>query len=59
MTLGMLHTPTLKITLLFNINYGRYLRIPDSYDAKIARNWNLWTFWTVIQCLISKIWSFS
>ncbi len=25
------------------------LRIPDSYDAKIAKICNFWTFWPVIQ----------
>ena len=27
------------------------LRIPDSYDAKIAKICNLWTFWPVIKLL--------
>ncbi len=30
------------------------LRIPDSYDAKIVKIYNLWTFWPVIQ-LISPL----
>ena len=28
------------------------LRIPDSYDAKIATIYNLWTFWHVIQTML-------
>ncbi len=33
------------------------LRIPDSYDAKIVKICNLWTFWPVIQliCPLFKI----
>ncbi len=31
-----------------------FLRIPDSYDAKIVKICNLWTFWPVIQ-LISPL----
>ncbi len=31
-----------------------YLRIPDSYDAKIVKICNLWIFWAVIQ-LISPL----
>ncbi len=27
------------------------LRLPDSYDAKIAKICNLWTFWPVIQLI--------
>ncbi len=27
------------------------LRLPDSYDAKIAKICNLWTFWPVIQSI--------
>ncbi len=27
------------------------LRIPDSYDAKIAKISNLWTFWPLIQVI--------
>ncbi len=27
------------------------LRIPDSYDAKIAKICNFWTFWPVIQLI--------
>ncbi len=30
------------------------LRIPDSYDAKIAKIPNLWTFWPVIQSINQK-----
>ncbi len=30
---------------------SRYLRIPDSYDAKIAKICNCWTFWPVIQLI--------
>ena len=29
------------------------LRIPDSYDAKIAKIYNLWTLWPVIQLIHS------
>ncbi len=32
----------------------KQLRIPDSYDAKIAKNCNLWTFWPVIQLIMSR-----
>ncbi len=34
------------------------LRIPDSYDAKIVRICNFWTFWPVIQLInhLFKIW---
>ena len=34
------------------------LRIPDSYDAKITKKCNLWTFWPVIQLInhLFKIW---
>ncbi len=28
-----------------------YLRIPDSYDAKIAKICDFWTFWPVIQLI--------
>ncbi len=31
-----------------------HLRIPDSYDAKIVKICNLWTFWPVLQ-LISPL----
>ena len=29
----------------------RFLRIPDSYDAKIAKICNFWTFWPVIKLI--------
>ena len=34
---------------------GEYLRIPDSYDAKIAKVCSLWTFWPVIGHLVKKV----
>ncbi len=34
---------------LYEIGEKASIRIPDSYDAKIAKICNLWTFWPVIQ----------
>ena len=31
------------------LHFATVLRISDSYDAKIAKFCNLWTFWPVIQ----------
>ena len=48
------HSPLLSgyVRLMANGDYlelmGITLRIPDSYDAKIAKICNLWTFWSVI-----------
>ncbi len=33
------------------IIHWHWLRIPDSYDAKIAKIVNFWTFWPVIQLI--------
>ncbi len=30
------------------------LRLPDSYDAKVAKICNLWTFWPVIQSILKS-----
>ncbi len=37
--------------LLFILNFLCLLRIPDSYDAKIAKFCNFWTFWPVTQLI--------
>ena len=34
---------------LIALKYIVHLRIPDNYDAKIAKICNLWTFWLVLQ----------
>ncbi len=36
---------------------GSILRIPDSYDAKIAKICNLWTYWAIFQLInhLSKL----
>ncbi len=45
-------------------NLSNMLKIPDSYDAKIVKICNPWTFWLVIQpinnlCRILKRWFIS
>ena len=42
----------MQVNLLVFYNWSRnVLRIPDSYDAKIAKVYNLWMFWPVIQLI--------
>ncbi len=43
-------THLVSITDYKNTDHSPHgLRIPDSYDAKIAEICNLWTFWPAIQ----------
>ncbi len=43
--------PYVSLSVFVGGHRSAHLRIPDSYDAKIAKICNLWTFWPVIQSI--------